>query len=971
MRKEEPSGPGTASDLTASGSSPSSRPPSHPFSISDLSTQFIPSAFSTGASHPLLGRPLLGLTVAFIAGISAQRFSPWVVEKEWILSGLLLLLFYLLWGFLSRFLPSIPSIGSIRPMRVIDFIRFSSPPFRLLCLSPVLFFGLGLLAGRLAAPILPAPSNLEPFFDRPRALFLAEIISPPDFNPDKIRLPLKLHEAYIDGKRLPVNGGALLTINRTRSAPATWLLGDRILVSLTLKRFHNFNNPGGFDFVRHQAEQGLYARARLPDDRFLVKLAPAPESFLFSFPQAVRSRLDRFRQEALFWLQSRLEPDTAAFFAALLLGYQNLLSKPWQEHLYRTGMTHLLSISGFHLGLVYLTTFWLMRRLIRLVFPSLLHRVSDQHMALWPALLAAILYAFVSGFAVSPIWRSILMLVFCFGASCWYRSADSYTVLALSALVILLFDPNTLWQISFQLTFACMFALFSLYPRLQRFELSRNHPFFTERKLLQKLVHPFEEAFWVSLAVNVTVLPLSIYYFYGISLAGFAANIILVPLVGFLVLPAGLLSLVLFALNEQVAFPMLEAGSWFLEFCQAIMAWLSNLSWAFFWVGALPVAGLVLFYTEVGILLSRLGWWKKAGLCAGTAGLALLFTSVGAMRDSAAKGDSQSLEAVIIDVSQGTSVLVRFPGGEAMLVDGGGFLDDTFDVGRSVLAPFLWYTGIRRLDHVVLSHDHPDHRNGLRFILSHFDIGDYWESGITDKARDGASEDTEDAPKPGMIHDTTTGSIRGKKDSRERDAWKHKISPGPEPLSAIASRRGIPVRGLPEIFGEHRIGSCRVHVLNPPPSALRDKNSRNDLNKVSLVLQIDYGETHLILPGDIDQSVERLIFETRPLAGQVLLVSPHHGSARSNSQLLLDRLRPRAVAFPCGYENGFGFPAPEVIERCAARKIPVYRTDLQGAVHAVSDGLKWTITTESDRSINAQKDRGIRTGSSWWRGASH
>jgi competence protein ComEC len=80
-----------------------------------------------------------------------------------------------------------------------------------------------------------------------------------------------------------------------------------------------------------------------------------------------------------------------------------------------------------------------------------------------------------------------------------------------------------------------------------------------------------------------------------------------------------------------------------------------------------------------------------------------------------------------------------------------------------------------------------------------------------------------------------------------------------------------------------------------------------------------------------------------------LLLAGHHGSRYSSSEEFLDEIHPGAIVCSCGYDNQFGFPAPEVIERCAERNIPMYRTDLQGAVHAVSDGQKWTIATEAGR----------------------
>ena len=153
------------------------------------------------------------------------------------------------------------------------------------------------------------------------------------------------------------------------------------------------------------------------------------------------------------------------------------------------------------------------------------------------------------------------------------------------------------------------------------------------------------------------------------------------------------------------------------------------------------------------------------------------------------------------------------------------------------------------------------------------------------------------------------------------------------------------MRNLSAILGEHVIGSCRVNVLHPTLSYVKNLWNGSDLNNVSLVVRIGYGETHFILPGDIDQSVERYIFGNQPVSDRVILVSPHHGSERSNSSILLDRLHPQAIIFTCGYDNWFGFPSPVVLEECRKRFIHCYRTDHNGAVRAFSDGQKWEIQT--------------------------
>jgi competence protein ComEC len=820
------------------------------------------------------GRPLLGLTVAFVAGIAAGRFVPPAVPPG-LLLGTATVLFLLLAGGLLR-----------------RFSRFRLPIIPLGC-----FCSLGLLAASLATPVLPTPPSLDPFFQRLQTRFLAEVAGPPDFYPDKIRLPLRLHSAFVDGKAVPVEGGVLLTLDRPQAADEPWITGDRLIARLTLKRFHNFNNPGGFDYARSQAERGLHARAHAVGSRFLVKVAREQTSLPTAAAHFTRCRLEVFRQRALHWLEGSLEPEMSALYVALLLGYQHIVPKALQEHLNRAGVTHLLAISGFHLALVSIMIFWLARRLARMLLPSVLERSSDKHLALWAAILGAALYAFLTGLA-TPTWRSLIMLTLVLGASHWYHAADPYSALALAALAILAIAPDTLWQISFQLSFGAVLGLMLLFPRFQKLQdfVWEKQP--DRHLLLRRLLGPFIDAFWASWAANIMVLPLIVYHFHGFSLAGLAANTVLVPLVGALVLPLGLAGLALYAVSEPVALVVVKAGAFVFGYSRDLIIWFSGLSWAFFWTGVLPVLWLASFYVVTFLLLSPLKRRAKAGCLLAAVLTPLMvqgFESLGTGRAPS------GLAVTFLDVGQGTSTLVRFPSGEAMLVDGGGFYDDSYDLGRAVVAPFLWASGVRKLDYLVLSHDHPDHRNGLKFILSNFKVKTYWETGLTEN--------------PAGMSD----------------------------LAAIAARRGIPVQTLPAILAENSVGNCRIKVLHPTSTYLEKQWGRDDLNNVSLVIRIEYGATRLILPGDIDQSVENLLFESYVPHGPLLVASPHHGSARSNGKSLFDHLRPDFLVFSCGYDNWFGFPAPAVLEQSRRHGIPYYRTDLWGAIQAVSDGNRWTI----------------------------
>lgn len=820
------------------------------------------------------GRLLCVIAIAFVAGIASA---------EW----------------LSFDLPAgiFPLTGFILVACVITAIRTFSHPIRMAAVI-VSFSCLGLLAGRIAQPALPAPTNLQLFLNEPDILIVAEVIQPPDYYPDKVLLPLGLQQVIKMEQTFPVQGGIILTLGTAELKPGAWLAGDRLLARVHLRPFHNFNNPGSYDYVRSQAERGFYGRAYVADDSLLQKLPPIINfSSIFSY---FTRPIDRFRQEALMWLKANEPPDVAAFYSALLLGYRHQLTSEWREHLNRAGITHLLAISGLHLGMVSLAVYWLASRFIRLFFPSTLRATSDRRIALWLAFLFALTYAFVGGLAL-PTWRAAIMLLLICCAIYFFRHPEPLTLLAAAALFILLLSPNLLQQVSFQLSFTAMIGIFLFFPRFHKIErhffpLKHDSP-----GLLTSISKPFLNALLLSASVTLAVTPIIAYHFKGIPLAAIFANTLLVPVIGFLVLPIGLISLAVFVLNETLATFFLKAGGCLVSLCQQVILWFSNLSWSFIWVGIVPAIWLLAFYTALVLSLSSWGWLKKSAALALLALLLCGYTVTGSIF-AAHNSKDRLLEVTAIDVGQGSSTLIRFPDGENMLVDGGGFFDDSFDVGRYVVAPFLWHSGIQKLDYVILSHDHPDHRNGLYFVLNHFDVGCYVETGVVDN-----------------IRSKTTNE-----------------------LGNIGLKRSLPVRRFPEVLLPENIGECKVDILHPT-SAYISEQWDGDLNNASLVLQIKFGETRVIIPGDIDSSVEKLVFENYTPCDGLLLISPHHGSAGSNSTLLFERLHPKHIIFSCGFDNWFGLPATEVLQKCNRHGVIIHRTDLNGAIKASSNGLRWNI----------------------------
>ncbi len=851
-------------------------------------------------------RPLFWLTVFFMLGISADRLfgESLPVQTHYFAFAAILLIAAMaatLWfrgrmgGWKAEavhpFTHSPIHLSTYSPIRL--FTNFAIPA--------LLFVIFGMWASKAAAPQFP--KGIQPFLNGRTTSYIAEVSASPEYYPDKIRIPLYLICAITGEGQTALDGGVLLSLPRkdptnpgALSLPppqaaaypgggpgsqAFFVPGDRVLFRAVLKRFRSFRNPGGFDYVNYEAGKGLYAQCFLKDERFLIKIAPEslishgdpvdaglisvlrhpssvirhPSSVLRSLSSALRSirgRIDLFRQKALLWAQRSLDPEPAAFYAAMILGYKLLLDRNWQDHIHQTGLNHLLSVSGLHIGMVSMFVFWLVCLGVRFLFPSILRKISDKHIALWPALACGLLYAFLAGFGAPTIWRSVLTLAVFLLAGFWYRKADSLTVLALAALFILVLDPNNLWQIPFQLTFACVLAIIVIYPRFRRFRLYRILPVLGQDRVAGRIISKFEDAFWVSISINVLLIPLIIFYFDGFALTGFFANIFLVPYMGFVVLPLGLLSVLLFAFSQSLAYPVIFIVNYLLWGCLRLIEWFAGFSWSYFWTGSISPVWLFVVYASLGLLFAPFARKVKI-VCLGVMGT--LICGGLALGNLAGSKGTGVLRVDVIDVGQGSSALVRFPTGETMLVDGGGIPDDSYDIGRGVLAPFLWCEGIRRLDRVALSHYHPDHALGLRFILRNFDVGSFWTSGITGDDRKAAI-----------------------------------IRCG---LDEIALKRRIRIRTFPDLFEDVLVGHTRIRLLHPTRESL-EHLSQKDLNEVSLVLEISFGQTRVILPGDAGRIAEDLIIPTLEGRMRTLLVAGHHGS-RSLEQRRISRR-----ASPCG-----------------------------------------------------------------------
>ncbi|MBI3393733.1 MAG: DNA internalization-related competence protein ComEC/Rec2 [Nitrospirae bacterium] len=705
--------------------------------------------------------------------------------------------------------------------------------------------------------------------------------------------------------RRPVSG-----IVRLGSPPLPVSPGDLAEFPVRLRSPIPFRNFGADEKERYLGRLGIAASGSVT--------VPSAVRALHRSSPAVRSPVAAWRTRIETIIARSFPAAEGSVLSALVIGEERAIPQSTRDDFQSAGVTHILSVSGSHLGLIALVCGATVMLFLRLLPARLILAATRHASPLKAAALAALPvvsgYALLSGAAV-PTVRAWVMIAVYAAAVLIDRERQVLDALGLAAVLILIHDTQTLFQIGFQLSFLSVAAI-----ALVSSWKEREDPLLAAapRSLRTRLVGAARATLGVSAAALAVTAPVTLHHFQQASLVGLVSNIVVIPFAGFVLVPAGLfLSLASLAASSE-AFIGAQVLSPLISLFLKIVAFFASLPGADFHAAPPPAASMLLSVLAVFILIGpRPLAARRIALAGVLAAAALLAWTAPAF----VEGWRPRACATFLDVGQGDAAWVRAPDGRVIVVDAGGAPDDAPDPGRLAVEPALRRAGVRRIDVLVLSHAHRDHIGGARHLLGRFPVGEVWDAGL---------------------HQDLS-SYRGLLDEIDR--------------------RGVPVRVLNYPSPPVDFGGLRIDVLHPPAGYFphSGRGAYADENSLSLVLRLSLGDVSFLLPGDVESEGEREIAAFGQGLRSTVLKVPHHGGRTSSTETLLAAVRPRLAVVSAGRRNRFGHPHAETLSRYDAFGISVLRTDRDGAVRVCTNGRTYGIeTAESSRERPALSLRPFR-----------
>ncbi len=671
----------------------------------------------------------------------------------------------------------------------------------------------------------------------------------------------KLKVYQINGENKKIKGYLQVSVYNQDDHKTLYDYGDIICIKGKLQTPSGKRNPGGFDYRKYLLRQRIVAC--LFSGQSNIKKMGEKSSAL--------GKIFLFKQNRERIIRKLLPFEEGALLNGIVFGERSEIPVDILENFKSSGIFHLFAISGFHVG-VLLSFFY---------FITVQAGVRPRARALL-TMMIIIFYVIMTG-GYPSVLRAGLMGILVLGGIILERDTEIVNSICCAAFFILLFQPQQLFDIGFQLSFVATLGIVLLVSPLQKCFCF----------LPQWLRIPLS----VTLAAQSVTLPLMMIYFHQFSLIGLIANLIVVPMVSLVVY----LGFMLVFISIFVPFFILKIFAPYLWLLLKGIIIISDIfaSFPYGQIKGLCFSGweIILYYAFLMAIFDRWQekpWTDKMGCPPLNKWLlAIIIASISIK--SIMLFIPQPLKITVLDVGQGDSIIIETPKHHHILLDGGsgGEEHQGFDTGERIIVPYLYSQHIHTLDAIIVSHPHEDHIGGLSYVLQEIPVG----------------------------------VVMGAAENLKSDLFYE--------MSGILKEKGVSYKAIGQGNRIQWSSDMYLDVLYPNENSL--KIAGDNINNHSLVLKLHYKNITCLLTGDMEREAEEYLLKSHvDLTSDILKVA-HHGSDSSSTLKFLQAVKPQFSAISVG-ENNFGHPSDEVIKRLRSLNCKIFLTQVDGGITFVSDG---------------------------------
>ena len=699
----------------------------------------------------------------------------------------------------------------------------------------------------------------------------------------------------INGKKLEKSIQLILDIKKNKIKNKCPKFGDVVEITGVYEGPNIARNYKGFDYKQYLKSKNIYGTIDCVQYEIIANNKINIISNIINYVQ------NNIKEN----MSNILDEEQGALCIGILIGDRENISDITEDNFKKSNLTHMLAVSGSHITYIIVALTTLLSK-------------TNRKFSLIITIIFLLFFTVLTGFTASVL-RASIMGILTLLASILHRKSDTINNLGISSIIILLYNPYLLVDAGFLLSYAGTIGIIffskkisngtsiivnKINPNLLNIEQNNNSKILFVKSIIEKIILYVISSLSVTISANIVIIPIMAYMFSTISFTFWISNILAGPIMEVVTIFGFITYLI------SIVFPMLAeflgiALNLFLTILLKIAEISSIIPGASIYIKTPSLIMCVMYYLVIFILFNlkpiRQFIRKKAIfrfliIKAKKHKLKILVTiiTVIILLNSIIYVTDKNLKIYFVDVGQGDCTLIQTHEKKNILIDGGGSEFGSFDVGESILLPYLLNRGINKIDYMMISHFDSDHIGGLFYIMKNLKV------------------------------DNIIISRQGK----NSENFKKFIQiMSKKQINLIIVKRGDYVKIDDTSYFE---------ILFPEEKQISD----NVLNNNSIVAKFVSSNVTMLFTGDIEEIAEKRLCElyrnTNKLQADIIKVA-HHGSKTSSTLSFLELVNPQIALIGVGADNNFGHPNEGVLERIKKLGTQIYRTDQTGEVSIVID----------------------------------